>query len=57
MNSIKSTLIGMYRIMAISAMAYVTWKVVHYWQKGIGEKTGRAIDASVSAVEERLKKT
>ena len=57
MNSIKCTIIGMYRIMTLSAMAYVTWKIVHYWQKGFAGKTGHTIDASVSAAAEKIEKT
>ena len=57
MNNIKCTIIGMYRIMTLSAMAYVTWKIVRFWQNGFAEKTGRTIDASVSASAEKIEKT
>ena len=47
----------MYQLMTLGAVAYVTWKIVHYWQKGIAEKTGLALDASAGSAAEKIEKT
>jgi hypothetical protein len=57
MNKTKRTIIGLYRLITISATVYVTWKIVRYWRKGIAEKAGRVIDSSVRAVVEEIGKT
>jgi hypothetical protein len=61
MNSIKRTIIGLYRILTLSATAYVLLKISRYFRKGKVEKKdtdsgqGENFDAVLSDAEKTFK--
>jgi hypothetical protein len=56
MDGIKCTIIGLYRIISLGAVAFTTWKIVEYWQKRAAEKADHAVGVPVGATAEKSKK-
>jgi hypothetical protein len=54
MNKFKSICVTLYHTAALSAIGFISWKIVKFWHAGIGEKTGRTIDASIGATAVKL---
>jgi ferritin-like metal-binding protein YciE len=46
-----------FRMAALVGIVYGTWKVIRQWRAGRAEKTGHAIDASISAAAKKIEKT
>lgn len=57
MNKIRCYVSDFYHITTAILITFATWKLVRHWHAGFAEKTGRAIDASISAAAEKLEKT
>lgn len=54
MNKIKSVCVTLYHTAALCAIGFISWKIIKYWHTGIGEKTGRTLDASIGAAAVKL---
>jgi hypothetical protein len=57
MNKFGCFIRTIYHIATVIGMAFAMWKLVHYWRAGMAEKTGHAIDASISAAAKQLEIT
>lgn len=57
MKKNKCAIIDFYQLATLSVVAFATWKIAHRWHAGLAEKTGHAIDASISAAAKKLEKT
>jgi hypothetical protein len=62
MNSIKRTIVGLYRIITLSATAYVSWKIFRYCRNGITVKSsagggqGENLDTVLTDTKKTLKR-
>lgn len=57
MNKIRSFVNTACQIAVTVGIIFSVWKLARFWRPGLAEKTGRGIDASVSAAVKNLEKT
>lgn len=57
MNKNRCTIIDLYQVLTLTGVAFTTWKIAHHWHAGLAEKTGRTIDATISAAAKKLEKS
>jgi hypothetical protein len=57
MNKIRSFVNCSCQILAFTGIVFSVWKLARFWHPGLAGKTGRDIDASVSAAAKNLEKT
>jgi hypothetical protein len=57
MCKVRCYITDIYRIATIIGVTFAMWKLVRHWHAGLAEKTGHAIDASISAAAKKLEIT
>jgi hypothetical protein len=57
MNKIRCLIVDFYRMETVIVIAFATWKLARHWHAGLAERTGHAIDASISAAAKKLERT
>jgi hypothetical protein len=56
MDTIKKTVLTVYRLSTLLVVGFITWKVVRCWRAGTAEKAGRTLDSSIGAAGATLEK-
>lgn len=57
MNKIRRSIRRFCRMVTLIGVGFAAWKLARLWHDGLAEKTGHAIDASISAAAKKLEKT